>query len=738
MPVVKRTTPGRVSVKTRIVRAKVTPRIATGRNAVVRNARVKKAAVKRSTNSQVAIKKPGTTTRGVSRKKAPMRLNFQSVRSVETGLQKLRLSPQQLGATFRERIKASKGEAAILAKAVLAGKGKLEKDVEAERLALVRAANAGGSSHRRVLCKAFKESKQNLYLVHAMSQLTKAEARNFMKDYLAEGGDLESVAEWLQIAGSELKRRRPKGRPKDGLIGAIKKGAKSVGKGVKKGAKTVGKGVKKGAKAVGKGAKTTATKTGGAVKKSAKTVGRGVKKGAKTVGRGTKTVVRKTGSAVKKGAKGVGRGAKVVGKAAKTVVKKTGKAVKTSAQAVGKGAKQVVKGASKAATFVAKSVKAGVQLAAEGVMAVTEALIAAGKSISHLLVKVANWTVQALGDVVSALLDAGRKVGEIILSAANAANLVAGKFLRALRAAGVPLTNVLAKVVDVGTKAIRYALKGLRELGQRAANVLNQVVGRAARIIRVTLEGMLAVGFRLVDSVVAIVRDINVQFRKGFFQGLLAVVKSPLKVMKAAVEAGGSIVALALSVLLETLTFQRRLSAEEMRHARLIYGTSIDLNQVRVASSFPTDVAFLLNGQRPFTTMYILNFPSWKQANLQTVIHELAHVWQSVQVGPVYMLQALHAQIKKGKAAYSYSDDQLRRFNGNFGKFNREQQAAIVEEYWALKFGPLAPGRTRNEARMALLAPYALQVKGPRRKVPVLKLVRRVSPVRVRRLAKAS
>jgi hypothetical protein len=93
--------------------------------------------------------------------------------------------------------------------------------------------------------------------------------------------------------------------------------------------------------------------------------------------------------------------------------------------------------------------------------------------------------------------------------------------------------------------------------------------------------------------------------------------------------------------------------------------------------------------------MYLINFASWDHLTTQTLIHELTHVWQGVVAGPIYMAEALEAQLAGAGYNYGYQDsetgegaeDELAAAGGNFNSFNREQQAGIIEHYWRRRFG---------------------------------------------------
>jgi hypothetical protein len=164
---------------------------------------------------------------------------------------------------------------------------------------------------------------------------------------------------------------------------------------------------------------------------------------------------------------------------------------------------------------------------------------------------------------------------------------------------------------------------------------------------------------------------------------------------------------------------------------------------VKVAvASIPADLINLVNGGRPFTTMYVINFSSKAKIDMKTLIHELAHVHQGVVDGPVYMIQAIEAQL--GKEGYTVTNAMLRDRGNDLKKFNREQQAVIAEEFWYEEFGQHEAAYRSlpsDGLDVNLLRPYAQQFKStqpivrfpvrplPIPTIPAIKLPR-LSPIR--------
>jgi hypothetical protein len=142
----------------------------------------------------------------------------------------------------------------------------------------------------------------------------------------------------------------------------------------------------------------------------------------------------------------------------------------------------------------------------------------------------------------------------------------------------------------------------------------------------------------------------------------------------------------------------RALTSIERTEASGVFGASIDLDKVKLAvKSLPVDLVETLNGGRTFTTMYLINFASWDKISLDTLIHELTHVWQGLQEGPVYMVEALEAQLIGAGYNYGYDETadgkqfgnggegELAAAGGNLAAFNPEQQAQVIMHYHARK-----------------------------------------------------
>jgi hypothetical protein len=133
------------------------------------------------------------------------------------------------------------------------------------------------------------------------------------------------------------------------------------------------------------------------------------------------------------------------------------------------------------------------------------------------------------------------------------------------------------------------------------------------------------------------------------------------------------------------LTKARPLSGDEIAAAQEVLGpTAIRWGDVRVSQGGLLDVVFALNNNRAFVTWHTVNLPEGE--TMDTVVHELTHVYQYEQVGTTYLGGAIHAQATRGDDAYNYGgpDGLVEKQNngGHFSDFNREEQAQIAQDYY--------------------------------------------------------
>ena len=142
----------------------------------------------------------------------------------------------------------------------------------------------------------------------------------------------------------------------------------------------------------------------------------------------------------------------------------------------------------------------------------------------------------------------------------------------------------------------------------------------------------------------------------------------------------------------------RKLSAQEIRLAKSIFGDALQYEYIRVDESAhigPRQSRFC------YVSFYTLN--SWGTFAPPLLIHELTHVWQYQNLGIRYIPRALAAQ--HTTPGYNYGGEAALELALASGKglafFNLEQQADLVEDYYRLQNG-LRAKWNRNAAISSL------------------------------------
>lgn len=680
----------------------------------------------------------------------------------------------------------TKAQRLVYERLALGTRTDMERVADAGELVQWAAAPERGNQ-RRTLIAAFAQSKAEIVLIHKLCELPKEQIDTFIKEYFQAGGSLAPVARWLQLAGRAMRQKRMGMRargqrvaraiPHRGFnpfkpIGDLfEKGGDLITKGVD----AIGNAVDSLADAVTKAGKSLGQMVNEAaswtVSELTDLVDALVRAG-KKVGDILAAAAAKSIDQLKKYVEALLDAGRSVGELMAWAVGQalsSANAVVAKLIALGRSVLDIVKsvlnlgrnalvaalrGVIAAGKTVANVLAAFAGEALSAVQSMIDALLELGRTLREVLVEAAKLAATACRNIVGALLNLGRTLGQLLLEAANALGTTLRVIADALLALGKSMAQLLAAVASQAASVVKALVSALFALGKKLADIVAQAVSQTPAIIKAVLEALVSLGYKVVDILVTVAeRTLNAKmlvleallrmgyglgvlavdictgiaeaFRKGFFEGLLALGKTPLQILQAVFEVKASIVFLAFGVLLELFGGYRPLTRAERREAEIIFGSSINLDRVKVGfAKLPYDVIDYVNIEIPraFTTMYLLNFGPGANVNTSTIIHELTHVWQGVQTGPIYMTRALEAQIGAGvksllhtgrysdRAAYRATAEELVAHNGDFSKFNPEEQAQIVEDFWRA---------TRDGATDTLpvkdLRPYARTVFTPLR-----------------------
>ena len=346
------------------------------------------------------------------------------------------------------------------------------------------------------------------------------------------------------------------------------------------------------------------------------------------------------------------------------------------------------------------------------------------------LTTVVGWARTA-GDAVmqligGALFHAKHSVDEVLTWVDKDALGGVQAFVKGMLAAGAAVADLVFWAASRAIEITREVATQLLNAGATLASLVTDTLAHPGDALPNLMRAFLGIGKTLKDVVQSALIQPSEDLARKAFAALKQIGQSALDVLNAAFDIGGSYVMLAISLILEWFPGEYRpLSAQERAEATKVFGNAPQLDEVRIAvKSLPDELIEAINHGRALTAMYVLNFPSSVNVDLPTLIHELTHVWQGVQTGPVYMLGALCAMIKadittgSDRAAYNYGfndatgwtdgaggEAALSTAHGNLKSFNPEQQAMIVQHYYVRRFVENLPAPSYQA-----WLPYAQQV----------------------------
>ncbi len=570
---------------------------------------------------------------------------------------------------------------------------------------------------RKVVVKSFLKNKQAPLLVHQIARMKRNEAGDMMTDYFSEGGDILGVAEWLSAAGKILKSGvvpdetdwgwgwlgDAVGSVVDAVVGAINTVADAIA--------AAGKNL---ADAISKVATWAQDKVSDFVE---------------AVLAAGKSVAQVLSEAVKKGTTALNKFIQAVIEAGK-------KGLEILNWAIGQ-AESILKTAlskleSLLGSFTSLLIEVA-KMAAARLNAIVKALVSAGKKVVDFISRLDRFAHDFAKRLVQELRKIGRTVGEIMVAVINLSRLIARRVIEALRELGTSIFNMLKEVVSKTVQQLAVIIGALKDLAISLASILDDIAKFVAsqakklmnalrviwtqmrEILEIIAQKSISVIRTLISALIGtvnhwrevlkeIVTNVRDAFREGLIKGLIEIGKSAVTLMIEAAKLGASIAAIVFAVLLDVFGSHRGLNASEKAEAEKVFGVSIDLDRVKLTdASLAADLIMWMNKNRPFTTMYVINYKSGSTLPMDTLIHEMTHIWQAVNSGGVYMIEALHSQFF-GKA-YNLSEADLKAANGRLLSLEREQQAVLVEEFWKAEFD----GQS-TKIPVDLLRPFAKQV----------------------------
>jgi len=342
-----------------------------------------------------------------------------------------------------------------------------------------------------------------------------------------------------------------------------------------------------------------------------------------------------------------------------------------------------------------------------------EAVVDAWESVGEDLVDLYEWASTLALDRALAVWE---RIGAATMRLRNSVSYVlnylendflpgARRFVRGLMAAGYVLADLMARVLSRAVEFVAEVVRELLDLGGTLVDLLADVVTDPDAAIDRLLEALVEAG-QTWDAIMAAAAAAGDDIA-GEVAESAARLEGPLREMlDGAWEIGGGLLGLVIARLFNSLGTYRLLTDAEKTEARRVFADSIDLDLVSISQESLDNTIIVeiqaffqrLGGDaeeaRAFVTGTLINIDASVGITNDTLIHELTHVWQNFETGPMYLVEAIHAQTTPDSYNYGYesattgegAQPELIAAGGDFEAFNREQQGQIMQHFYRREF----------------------------------------------------
>jgi hypothetical protein len=357
--------------------------------------------------------------------------------------------------------------------------------------------------------------------------------------------------------------------------------------------------------------------------------------------------------------------------------------------------------------FVKRSVTEILDWAAEQTLAMFERIVQLCEEVGAAVTEAIDWAIARGNDALELLGSLWDRVGNSVIYALNYLehDFIPGvaKFVKGALGAGIELAKLLAWTASKAFEVTLEVVRGAFEAGVVLATLVIDTVRRPDQALNNLVRAARDLGSTL-NEVVDAFQQAGEEFVDEFVRTMVAIGENVKDMLVAVLEVAVGLLDTVVFHLMNWLNGFRRLTAAERADVEFVFADTIDYDNVFIATASPTNsiifgIQDFFTGNpdsRAFVTGNLINFDAGDgPLERFTLVHEMTHVWQNQNVGPVYMGHAAFSQISMGDAAYNYGYNDP---GSNITINNARYDGASVTK---------ADGRLIGEGASALLAATA-------------------------------
>ena len=436
-------------------------------------------------------------------------LHFGSIATAGAGIRELSLPSSDLGPAVGEALTLSRTRALRLTRGLLDTAADTDQ-AASEVGSLVGWAARAGSAERRVIADALRISGGEVLLVDRIARLPRAEARPFVADWLASGGNRRAALQWLATVGAVL-REHHGARPSPGTSGAVvdwvKGAAEDVVDFLTEAVETI---------------VDALTEAGQALADFFEDV---VNWGKEQVANLVEALLEAGRTLAELVTDALEAGAAMLQKIVEALLE-VGRTVanvlsEVWSQALGALA-DTLQALRDLGITLARILRDALTLAAEAFRKVVETLLEMGQAVLQIVEAALAAAGSVLQGTIQALLDLGRTLASIAADVVTGRISVVDGFTRALQAMGRTAGAILDAAREAARDVLRAMTQSLARIGERLGELVQWAAGAAVTFARDVVAALREMG-RTVVQLVSALADRAVSVMRTLVDGLFQV-----------------------------------------------------------------------------------------------------------------------------------------------------------------------------------------------------------------------
>src|SRR5690606_1711234 len=147
------------------------------------------------------------------------------------------------------------------------------------------------------------------------------------------------------------------------------------------------------------------------------------------------------------------------------------------------------------------------------------------------------------------------------------------------------LSLILEEIAKLASAQVLKLMKAIRLIWLHVKEILQFIANKSESVIHTLLVALLGTGVHIQSVLSNILSDRRAAVRESLIKGLIHIGKSAITVMKEAVKINAATAAILFGIIMDITGSHRGLNDAERAEALKVFGSSIDLDKVKLTNA---------------------------------------------------------------------------------------------------------------------------------------------------------